>query len=117
MSDTVSTDEIRGQRLENMRKLEELGYPAFGGRYERTGRLGEIREAFEEGREVSVAGRLVASGAPRLHDGATPSLTSLPEPTSKSFSALRSRPARALEHSISWRSVPTCRPAPAIPAL
>ncbi len=43
-----------------MQALEEMGYAPFGKAYTRTGRLDEVRAAFEEGKEVAVAGRLVA---------------------------------------------------------
>ena len=52
--------EIRAQRLENARLLEELGYPSYGRRFDRDGTLAEITEAFEVDKRVRLAGRLVA---------------------------------------------------------
>jgi lysyl-tRNA synthetase class 2 len=52
------TNEYREQRLANLKKLTEAGYAPFGGAFARTGRLADIRASFEEGREVSAAGRL-----------------------------------------------------------
>jgi lysyl-tRNA synthetase class 2 len=52
------TNEYREQRLVNLRKLAEAGYPPFGGAFARTGRLADIRAGFEEDREVTAAGRL-----------------------------------------------------------
>ncbi|MBM4163936.1 MAG: lysine--tRNA ligase [Lentisphaerae bacterium] len=49
----------REQRLANMRQLEALGQKPFGHAWPRSGRLAEIRAAFEEGKTVSVAGRLM----------------------------------------------------------
>ncbi|MFH0909240.1 MAG: lysine--tRNA ligase [bacterium] len=55
----VNEDEFRAQRLENMKKLAELGYKPFGQAFERTGRIKELRDTFQEGRHVTMAGRLV----------------------------------------------------------
>jgi lysyl-tRNA synthetase class 2 len=49
----------REQRLANMRQLEALGQKPFGHAWPRSGRLAEIRTAFEENKTVSVAGRLM----------------------------------------------------------
>ena len=35
MSDELSVNEYRQQRIENMEKLSEAGYPAFGEAFER----------------------------------------------------------------------------------
>jgi lysyl-tRNA synthetase class 2 len=51
-------NEFREQRLANMKKLEELGYQPFGRAFART-RLAEVAEAFEEGKAVQIAGRLL----------------------------------------------------------
>ncbi|MBM4148112.1 MAG: lysine--tRNA ligase, partial [Lentisphaerae bacterium] len=56
---TPEHNEYREARLANMRKLVEAGMEPFGRAYVRTGRLSEIRAGFEEGREVSAAGRLM----------------------------------------------------------
>ncbi|MDA0321265.1 MAG: lysine--tRNA ligase [Verrucomicrobia bacterium] len=53
------SDQYREQRLTNMRQLEELGYSPYGRAYDRSGRLSEIRAAFEEEKVVRAAGRLV----------------------------------------------------------
>ncbi len=55
---SISTNEYREQRIANMRALAELGFNPYGAAFERT-RLAEIRDAFEEGREVAAAGRLM----------------------------------------------------------
>ena len=60
MSEEVSGNEYRQQRVENMNQLAEVGYPAFGKAFERTSRLDELHAAFEEGRQVRVCGRIVA---------------------------------------------------------
>jgi lysyl-tRNA synthetase class 2 len=55
----VNESEFRAQRLANMQKLVELGYKPFGQAYQRTGRIGDLRAGFQEGRKISMAGRLV----------------------------------------------------------
>ena len=78
MTDTTpeqNENEYREQRLANLEKLKELGYTPYGHAYERTGRLAEVRAAFEEDKAVKVAGRIVAkrdmgkSIFAVLHDG------------------------------------------------
>ncbi len=49
------------QRRANMKALVEKGYPSFGGAFKRSGRLAEIRSAFEENKAVSAAGRLTTT--------------------------------------------------------
>ncbi len=56
----TTESEYRAQRIENLRRLEALGYTPYGGAYERTGTLAEIRASFAEGRRVRAAGRLLA---------------------------------------------------------
>ncbi len=51
--------EFRTQRIANMEKLKALGYAPFGRAFARTGRLKDIRDAFEAGKKVSVAGRVM----------------------------------------------------------
>lgn len=58
MNESV-TNEYREQRLANMRELERLGYKPFGHAFKRTGRLAEIRAAYEEGMKITAAGRLM----------------------------------------------------------
>lgn len=53
-------NEYRRQRIANLRELEARGYAPFGQAFERTGRLGELRASFVEGRSVRAAGRVVA---------------------------------------------------------
>jgi lysyl-tRNA synthetase class 2 len=60
MSEEASGNEYRQQRIENMNQLDAAGYPAFGKAFERTARLDELHSTFEEGRQVSVCGRIVA---------------------------------------------------------
>ncbi len=52
--------EYRAQRLENLRHLESAGYPAYGGAFERTGSLADVRAGFAEGKSVRIAGRMLA---------------------------------------------------------
>ncbi len=60
MSEELSGNEYRQQRIENMNKLEEAGFPAFGAAFERTARLDELHANFEEGNVVKACGRIVA---------------------------------------------------------
>ncbi|MDD5707563.1 MAG: lysine--tRNA ligase [Kiritimatiellae bacterium] len=75
MSNEHDSDEYREQRYRNMLALAERGYSPFGEAFARTGRLAELREGFEEGREVRAAGRLLTIRAmgksifADLHDG------------------------------------------------
>ena len=60
-SDTPTTTALnyREQRIENMRKLEEMGYKPFGAAFVRTGNLAATRAAYEEEKPVKIAGRLL----------------------------------------------------------
>jgi lysyl-tRNA synthetase class 2 len=60
MSAELSGNEYRQQRIENMNKLEQAGFPAFGKAFERTARLDELHASFEEGRTAKACGRIVA---------------------------------------------------------
>ncbi len=60
MSEEVTGNEYRQQRIENMNQLEAAGFPAFGKAFERTARLDELHATFEEGRQVKACGRIVA---------------------------------------------------------
>jgi len=60
MTSQQSDNELRDQRVENMRRLEELGYAPFGGAFERTGDLAAVRTDFVVEKQVRIAGRLVA---------------------------------------------------------
>lgn len=56
----MQDNEYRQQRIENMKKLEEAGYPACGSAFERTATLAKLHETFEEGKDVRACGRIVA---------------------------------------------------------
>jgi len=60
MSEELSGNEYRQQRIENMNKLEEAGFPAFGSSFERTARLDELHADFVEEKGVKACGRIVA---------------------------------------------------------
>ncbi len=60
MSEEQSGNEYRQQRIENMERLAEAGFPAFGKAFERTARIDELHAAFEEGKQVKTCGRIVA---------------------------------------------------------
>jgi lysyl-tRNA synthetase class 2 len=55
----VNENEFRAQRMANLQKLTGLGYKPFGQAFQRTGRIGELKATFAEGRKVWIAGRLV----------------------------------------------------------
>lgn len=57
---TQDSNEYRAQRIANMRKLEALGYTPFGAAFARTGLVAELRDAYEEGRKVTAAGRVMS---------------------------------------------------------
>ncbi len=52
------TNEYRAQRLQSMKALAEMGYEPYGCKYDHED-LAKVRAAFEEGRRVRVAGRLL----------------------------------------------------------
>ena len=54
----VETNEYRENRLAAMAELEKLGFRPYGRAYPHDD-LAKIREEFEEGKEVSAAGRLL----------------------------------------------------------
>lgn len=56
---TPQQNEYRQQRLANMARLRELGYLPFGQAFERTGRLAEVADTFEEHKAARIAGRLM----------------------------------------------------------
>ncbi|MCF7818426.1 MAG: lysine--tRNA ligase [Kiritimatiellales bacterium] len=60
MSDELSGNEYRQQRIINMEQLAAAGFPAFGKAFERTARLDELHASFEEGKVVKACGRIVA---------------------------------------------------------
>ncbi len=60
MSEELSGNEYRQQRIENMNKLEEAGFPAFGKAFERTDSLEQLHADFEVDNVVKACGRIVA---------------------------------------------------------
>ncbi len=54
-------NEIRAQRMANLEALRAAGFEPWGGAFARTGSLAEIRTAFEEGRAVALAGRVLTT--------------------------------------------------------
>ncbi len=56
----VHENEYRAQRLAKLEALRARGYKPFGEAFARTGRLAELKAAFEEGRAVRAAGRITA---------------------------------------------------------
>ena len=54
----METNEYREQRLQSMRTLKEMGYEPYGCKYDHDD-LKKVREEFEEGKAVRVAGRLL----------------------------------------------------------
>lgn len=60
MTDAVVNEYVE-QRRANMLSLEAKGYAPFGRAFKRSGRLAEVRAAFEEDKAVSVAGRITTS--------------------------------------------------------
>jgi lysyl-tRNA synthetase class 2 len=57
MTEAIS-NEFTEQRRKNLEALVAAGYEPFGRAFARTGRLGEVRAGFEEGKPVRVAGRI-----------------------------------------------------------
>ena len=53
-------NEYRAQRLANLEALKAAGQRPFGRAFEKDGLLADVAEAYEEGKKVRVAGRLVA---------------------------------------------------------
>lgn len=56
---TAPTNEYREQRLTNLQQLVDLGHAPYGKAFARTDTLGAVGAAFEEGRQVKLAGRLM----------------------------------------------------------
>lgn len=59
MEATATDNDVRAQRLENLKRLEEMGYAPYGSAYERTHNVPAWKEAFEEGLKVRLTGRLM----------------------------------------------------------
>ena len=55
----VHEEEFRNQRLANLEALKSMGIDPFGGRFDRTARIADIRDGFEESKTVRMAGRLM----------------------------------------------------------
>ena len=53
-------NDFREQRIENMKKLEALGFAPFGRAFERTGRLSDVLAGFAENQPARIAGRLIS---------------------------------------------------------
>ena len=60
MKDELSNNEYREQKIENMKKLVSLGYPAYGKAFERTNRLDKLHDLFEIDKSVKACGRIIA---------------------------------------------------------
>ena len=60
MKDELSNNEYREQKIENMKKLVSLGYPAYGKAFERTNRLDKLHDLFEVDKSVRACGRIIA---------------------------------------------------------
>ncbi len=56
----MQDNEYRKQRIENMEKLAEAGFPPYGNAFERTATLEQLHADFEEGKQVKACGRIVA---------------------------------------------------------
>ncbi len=54
------TNRYREQRIANLERLVALGQTPYGQAFERSGRLDDLHQTFEEGRPVRAAGRLMA---------------------------------------------------------
>lgn len=57
----MELDEIRRVRLDKLKSLEDNGIAPYGARFSRSGPISDILENFEEEKEVTLAGRLMAS--------------------------------------------------------
>lgn len=55
----IAENDLRAQRLLNLEKLKEAGHTPYGRAFTRDGRFAELSAAYEEGREIRLAGRLV----------------------------------------------------------
>ena len=57
----MEVDEIRRVRLDKLEQLREHGIEAYAGRFDRSNSIAETLKGFQEGKEVALAGRLMAS--------------------------------------------------------
>ena len=55
----LSENDLRAQRIQNLEKLREAGYTPYGEAFSRDGRFAELSAAYEEGKTVRLAGRLM----------------------------------------------------------
>ena len=75
MSEELSANEYRAQRIENRDKLAAAGYTPYGGAFQRTDRLDRLHEQFELDAPVKACGRIVAMrkmgklAFAHIHDG------------------------------------------------
>ncbi len=71
----VGGNEYREQRLANLEGLREAGYEPYGRAFDRSGRIADVRQDFEEEKPVALAGRLMTirkmgkSVFADIHDG------------------------------------------------
>ena len=56
----MQDNEYRQQRIDNMGKLAEAGFPAYGNAFDRTATLEKLHVDFELGQQVKACGRIVA---------------------------------------------------------
>jgi lysyl-tRNA synthetase class 2 len=61
METHLPENELRAQRLQNLEKLQAAGYSPWGQAFPRDGRFDAVSAAYEEGKSVRVAGRLMTS--------------------------------------------------------
>ena len=57
----MEIDEIRQVRLDKLKKLEDHGISAYGSRFEFTANIAQTLNDFVEGKEVALAGRVIAN--------------------------------------------------------
>ncbi|MGA0333316.1 MAG: lysine--tRNA ligase [Kiritimatiellia bacterium] len=58
-TENLSPNDLRQQRIENMHKLEQAGYSAFGSAFARDGHFDELSAGYEDGKSVKLAGRIM----------------------------------------------------------
>ncbi|MBN1870158.1 MAG: lysine--tRNA ligase [Candidatus Omnitrophica bacterium] len=57
----MEVDEIRRVRVDKIKKLKEHDIAPYGMRFDRTSSISDVLRNFQEGKEVTIAGRLMAS--------------------------------------------------------
>lgn len=60
MSEHVEENELIAQRKSKLDNITKSGVYAYGGKFEVTSGIGELRDAFSEGKQVALAGRIMA---------------------------------------------------------